>query len=115
MEDKVRIMIIAHGEHVATSMADAVNTLMMTDLVYGFDIPVNVKHEDVFENILNIAKAINKGSGILLMVDMGSLANLEEKITAESGIFVKTIERVSTIYVIEAIKKKLWRKFTRRY
>lgn len=112
VEDKVRIMIIAHGEHVATSMADAVNTLMMTDLVYGFDIPVNVKHEDVFENILNIAKAINKGSGILLMVDMGSLANLEEKITAESGIFVKTIERVSTIYVIEAVRRILYKEET---
>ena len=109
MEDKIRILIIAHGEHVATSMADAANSLMMTDLVYGFDIPVNVKHEEVLDNILNIAKAINKGSGILLMVDMGSLANLEEKIAVESGIFVKTIERVSTIYVIEAVRRILYK------
>jgi transcriptional regulatory protein LevR len=64
-----------------------------------------MKASDMYEVAKEEAKRINRGKGILLLVDMGSLVNFGEMITEETGIIVKTIDMVSTPTVIAACRK----------
>ena len=44
-------------------------------------------------------------SGVLLLVDMGSLIQLGERLEAELNLPVKVVPMVSTLHVLEAVRK----------
>ena len=69
----VGIIVLAHGEHTATSMANVVNALLNTSHCHSIDMPLNVKVETVLEVVTQKVKEIDEGKGVLLLVDMGSL------------------------------------------
>ncbi|MDZ7834909.1 MAG: hypothetical protein U5K84_05810 [Alkalibacterium sp.] len=48
---------------------------------------------------------MNEGSGVLLLVDMGSLATFETSLQKETGIHIRSIDMVSTAIVLEAVRK----------
>lgn len=48
---------------------------------------------------------IDEGSGVLIMVDMGSLATFNEEIRKDTGIEVCTLDMVTTPLLIEAARK----------
>lgn len=48
---------------------------------------------------------MDRGNGVLLLVDMGSLSTFSEQITNETDIPVKTIDMVTTAMVLEAARK----------
>jgi len=51
----------------------------------------------------------NRGGGVLLLVDMGSLVLFGDMICERSGIPVKTVEMVSTPMVLEAARRAMHR------
>lgn len=50
---------------------------------------------------------IDKGKGVLILVDMGSLAGFGNLITKKTGIITRTITRVDTLMVVDAVRKVL--------
>ncbi len=104
-QQKVGLLVMMHGNSTASSMVAVANNLVGEEYARSLDMPLSMKASDMYE----IAKAevvkINRGKGVLLLVDMGSLANFGEMLTEETGIIVKTIDMVSTPTVIEACRK----------
>lgn len=106
-KDKVKIILIAHGESTATSMADVANKLLGEDYVLPINAPINVPPSKVLEHLKLIINENPTSSGYLLLVDMGSLLTLADTIKNELNINVKTISLASTLHVLEAARKAL--------
>lgn len=108
-KDNIGIVILAHGKSTATSMAEVSNRIMQADIAIGVDMPLEDDMEYVYKKVLSTVKMADNGFGVLLMVDMGSLINIGKRISEESGIKIRVIDRVSTPYVLEAIRCVLYK------
>lgn len=104
-EEIIPILVMAHGNAVAKSMVEVSKELLSLDNVYALDMAMEDKVDDTLEKAIQISQKIDKGKGILILVDMGSLATFGEFITKRTGILTKTIKMVSTPMVIEASRK----------
>ncbi len=109
---KIGVMVIAHGKGTATGMADVVNELLRTDHVKAIDMDLEDDPEDILERAAGLARDIDEGSGILLMVDMGSLKVFGEEIARRTGKKIVTIDNVSTPALIEAAHRSMAPYFT---
>ncbi|MDQ0148857.1 sigma 54-interacting transcriptional regulator [Eubacterium multiforme] len=106
-ECKVGVIVIMHGHSTASSMVEVSNKLIGEDYVVALDMPLSMKAEQMYEIAKEKIKEINKGKGVILLVDMGSLTNFGKMIEDEENIVIKTIDMVSTLTVIEAGRKAL--------
>ena len=104
---KIGVIVLAHGESTASSIADVVNNLLGTDHCKAIDMPLDAKVEDILEQTIEKAKEIDEGKGVLLLVDMGSLTAFPEIIYKKANIVTSSVETVSTPVVIEAVRKSL--------
>lgn len=103
----VGIIVAMHGEAAATSIADVANRLLDETSVIGYNMPLSEKPDIALSNILDLVRNIDKGSGVILLVDMGSLTWFGDMIYENTGIIVKVIDMVSTPMVLEASRKAL--------
>ncbi len=105
--DKIMIIVLMHGMHTATSMAEVAKKLFSTDdsNLIAFDMPLEVRPQEIFEKIIAKLQGLKYSQGILLLVDMGSLCNFGPMIMEHLKVPVKTIDMVSTPVVLEAMRK----------
>lgn len=106
-EEKARvgILVIMHGKYTASSMVEVANDLVGVQHAKALDMPLSMKPQSMYDMAKEYVKEMERGKGILLMVDMGSLTNFGDMIYEETGIIVKTIHMVSTPVVIGACRK----------
>lgn len=105
--DKVKIILIAHGESTATSMANVANKLLGEDYVLSINAPIEISPVEVLNDLRKVVKENFSPEGYLLLVDMGSLTTFGEVIEKEYDVPVKVISLVSTLHVLEAARKAL--------
>ncbi|MGM0216669.1 hypothetical protein IGI42_004265 [Enterococcus sp. AZ109] len=67
--------------------------------------PLEVPPEELFDKLVKTVIEINRGRGVLLLVDMGSLAMIEEKLIKATNIPIKTIRNVTTSMVLDVVRK----------
>jgi transcriptional regulatory protein LevR/transcriptional regulator with AAA-type ATPase domain len=104
-EGHVAIMVAAHGNSTATSMVNVAKKLLGDSVIEAIDMPLEVNPQAILDKMIKEIKKLNMGKGVLLLVDMGSLANFDTIIMEKTNIEVKTIEMVSTPLVLEAVRK----------
>jgi transcriptional regulatory protein LevR len=109
-EDKIGILIITHGNSTATSMARVCNRLLNSNFVKAIDMPLEKEVSEIYQKTLVTVKSIDRGKGVIILVDMGSLKEFGEKITEETGIITRTIDRVSTPLVLEVLRRVMYKK-----
>lgn len=105
-ENKVGLILVTHGE-VAQALLDIAQ--LIVGIRHGMAITMGMDEniDSVFGRVKEAAKLANQGSGVLLLVDMGSLITFGELITEELGIPTRVIARVDTLLVMEAIRKSV--------
>lgn len=101
----VAIIVAAHGSSTASSMVNVAKQLLGDGIIEAIDMPLEVNPTQTLDEIIKKAREIDMGKGILLLVDMGSLANCESIIMEKTDINVKTLDMVTTSLVLEAIRK----------
>ncbi|CAM3156547.1 sigma 54-interacting transcriptional regulator [Sporolactobacillus spathodeae] len=102
---KVGIVVAAHGNSTASSMVQVVSQLLSVDNIVAYDMPLEMSPKVALDGIALQAKNIDRGNGVLLLVDMGSLSTFSSKLTEKTNIHVKTIDMVTTAMVLEAARK----------
>lgn len=107
VDNKPNVIIAMHGESTATSMAKVVNKLLGSNNTYGYDMDLDKPTTIAYEEIKEKIKEINNGSGVMLLVDMGSLATFGDLIKNETGIKIKVINMVSTLIALEVARRAL--------
>lgn len=102
---KVQVIVIAHGVATATSMVETANRLLGNNYAVGINASLDESPQKVYIRLKEFLKCHTAKSGVLLLVDMGSLMNFSSDIKKELGIEAKSIPLVSTLHVIEASRK----------
>lgn len=100
----VGILVVTHGT-VASAMVRVAQELMVTSQIDYIDIPLAEMPIDTYPKIVNKTKQLDKGKGVLLLVDMGLLCKSEAIIQEETNVKVKTVDMVSTPLLLEAVSK----------
>ncbi|EOI00739.1 hypothetical protein UAY_01842 [Enterococcus moraviensis ATCC BAA-383] len=101
----VEVIVVAHGESTATSMANVVNKLLGEQIAVGFDMSLDEKPIVTLTTIKDYLSAKDQLKDVLLLVDMGSLINFSDELQKELTIQIRCIELVSTLHVLEASRK----------
>ncbi|NMM65766.1 sigma 54-interacting transcriptional regulator [Clostridium sp. P21] len=99
------IVVAMHGKNTASSMAEVANKLVGGDNIYAYDMNLDKKSEIAYRELKDLIVENHQGAGVMLLVDMGSLGMFGELITEETGIEIRVIDMVSTLLVIECLRK----------
>ena len=107
---KTVLILLSHGIGTATSIAKLVNHLMGEMIIEGIDMPMNMSSEELLEEILVLLERYQKINSILLMVDMGSLADLAEKIWLhlDKNVEVGVVSGINTLMLLDVSRKVLY-------
>lgn len=98
------VMVIAHGERTASSMADVANRLLETDRVVAVDMPLEQSVEKTMQIATDRLRQLGRTDGVVLLVDMGSLTGFGPALQQAAGVPVVVIPLVTTPAVIEAAR-----------
>jgi transcriptional regulator with AAA-type ATPase domain/transcriptional regulatory protein LevR len=100
----IQIVVICHGNNTASSMAEVANCLIGYDKIIAIDMPLEESVEKTFEKTLENIKKAGMSSGVLLLVDMGSLTSFKPLLKKAVNVQVEVIPLVTTVAVIEAAR-----------
>lgn len=103
----IGLMIISHGNSIASDMANTTNQLMSIDWVHAINAPLDEKVSSVYEQIFREIKQIDMGKGVLVLTDMGTFMNIERKIIDNTGVNCRVIPNVSSVLILESVKNIL--------
>ncbi|MCD3350532.1 sigma 54-interacting transcriptional regulator [Clostridium botulinum D/C] len=101
----VAIIVAAHGSSTASSMVNVAQQLLGDKNIVAVDMPLEINPKEVLNYMIEKVKEIDRGRGVLLLVDMGSLCSFGNIIMEKTNIPIKTIDMVSTPLVLEAVRK----------
>ncbi|MDA1645794.1 MULTISPECIES: PRD domain-containing protein [Bacillus cereus group] len=104
-QTEVKVLILAHGNGIATEMANVANELLGIDEVTGIDMPLHESPKDFLERVKVYMKTLQNVNGLLLLVDMGSLAYIGDILETEFKIPVRVLSMTSTPHALEAARK----------
>lgn len=102
---KIGVVVAAHGNSTASSMAQVVRELLDVNNLKAVDMPLDMHPRTAFEKIREAVLQVEEGSGVLLMVDMGSLASFNDELQKETRVPIRTLDMVTTPLVVEAARK----------
>lgn len=98
-------IILTHGYMTASSMAEAVNTLLKAKVFEAIDMSLDSDVNSIVEKVNTFITNHPYYQNILLLVDMGSLEQIESKISASINIGV--INHVSTALALNVGTKMM--------
>jgi transcriptional regulatory protein LevR/transcriptional regulator with AAA-type ATPase domain len=107
MNQKVGVIVMAHGSSTASSIAEVCNVLLSTNHCKAIDMALDDKIQDVLDKTVELVKKVDQGKGVLLLVDMGSLSAFGKIVEERTGIHIITIQMVSTPIALDAVRKSL--------
>lgn len=99
-----RVIISMHGRSTASSMAETVNSLLGIDTVQAYDMELNKDSRTCYEELKELVRQNSNESGVLLLVDMGSLIMFGDLIAEELLIKIRVIDCVTTITALEVAR-----------
>lgn len=105
-EGKIKIIVMSHG-YVASAMADVANKLLGVDHAIGIEMDLNESYESIVERTVDLVEKVDEGKGCIFLVDMGSLARIDEVVTERTGIPTRVVDRVDTVMVLEAVRRAI--------
>ncbi|MEW6696299.1 MAG: sigma-54-dependent transcriptional regulator [Bacillota bacterium] len=105
--ENIGILVIAHGKTTASSMADVANKLLGVEHARAIDMPLEESVNTILNKAIEEVKNLDRGKGVLLLVDMGSLITFSNFITEKTGIKTRHVDMVNTPMVIEATRKAI--------
>jgi transcriptional regulatory protein LevR len=101
------VILAMHGKATASSMAEVVNKLVGGDNTFAYDMSLDKNTNTAYEELKELIKENDRGAGVILLVDMGSLGMFGELISEEIGIEIRVLDSVSTPMALECARKAL--------
>ena len=108
--EPVGIMIAAHGDSLATNIANVANELLGIDFALPIDMPLSETPSNILDSVISHIKDKSFSRGLILFADMGSLTHFDDVIKENTGINIITIESINILLVIESIRKSIFLK-----
>lgn len=94
-------IIIAHGYSTASSIANAVNTLLSSQVFTAFDMPMDVQVAEIMKSIHAFLKERQDLENIVILVDMGSLQKLGKQINETFDMNIGIMNNITTSLALQ--------------
>ena len=104
-EGKIGVVVAAHGDTTASSMVQVAIQLFGNHNIVAVDMPLDMAPRVAYQKIIEAAGTIQYSSGLILLVDMGSLLTFGEELSNDLKVEVKTLDMVTTSLVLETSRK----------
>ncbi|MGE5675786.1 MAG: sigma 54-interacting transcriptional regulator [Mycobacterium leprae] len=105
-QPRVGVVVISHGR-VAGAMAEVANRLLGVSHARSVEMSLDEPPEQALERAQQAALEADEGLGVLLLADMGSLVTFGPLITSSTGVATRTVERVDTAVVLDAVRRAM--------
>lgn len=105
LDSGINALILMHGNKNASSIAYTANRLSGSYVYEPFDMPINVGNDDLIEKVNSYVDNINTSSGLLVLVDMGSLQKMYDKIKGKVDGDLVIMNNVSTALALDVALK----------
>lgn len=97
----VTAIIISHGYSTASSISSVANRLLGQFVFEAFDMPIEMPIQEIMHKICDYLKDIDTSSGIIILVDMGSLEEVYKSIADFVNGDIGIINNITTQLAIE--------------
>ena len=99
------VLVAMHGDSTASSVADVVNSLAGCGNTYAYDMPLDKDMQQAYDELKAMIQELDRGQGILLLYDMGSLRTMAELISKETGVQIRTVAVPGTLIAVDCSRK----------
>ncbi|GAB4073013.1 sigma-54-dependent transcriptional regulator [Barrientosiimonas marina] len=107
IEQMVAVVLVTHGESTASSMAEVTNYLLGNNVVHPIDMPLNQSAEETYDRVKQVINRMSDITGVLLLVDIGSLITMGDTIQNDLQVPIKTLSSVNLPMILEAGRQSL--------
>nr|WP_318383611.1 sigma 54-interacting transcriptional regulator [uncultured Enterobacter sp.] len=104
-DDLIQGVIVSHGRSTASSLASVANQLTGGYIFTAFDMPNATSTRDMIDMLIAHLETIKHGTGLIILVDMGSLREIYEEIKLHLHGELLVINNVSTAIALDIASK----------
>ena len=94
--DAIRGIIICHGHSTASSIADVVNRLTGSRVFEAIDMPIDISVQEIAVRFKKYVNYVPGPKDVILLVDMGSLEDMNTLLSGQTDLNLGIINNVST-------------------
>jgi sigma-54 dependent dga operon transcriptional activator len=107
LQSECGVILIAHGNSTASSMADYANSLFEKNVVQAIDMPL---HQSVHDTLDILIKNIEKQGykKLILLVDIGSLVYFGDIVSKMFGVETLIIKNTNTLALLETVREVIY-------
>lgn len=99
------VLFVSHGKDTATSVCKCIRELSHNYNIYGYDLCLEKDLDTVYHELKELVLRLDHGRGILLIYDMGSIAQMGAMLQEETDVDIRMIRLPQTLFLLEASKK----------
>lgn len=100
-ENKVKALVLAHGFATATSLAGVGNRLLNNHIFDAFDMALDTSTQEIGKKVDEYIRKYKECKEFIILVDMGSLQEIQTYIKPKEMITIGIINNVTTSMVLE--------------
>lgn len=100
-----KVLMIAHGSSMATSIQSVVNQLCGTYLVDALDMSIDTTVDEIVKKAKQLVDSFDTTKGLILMIDMGSLGQIYRKIKNQVDGNLLVINNLTTATALDIALK----------
>lgn len=106
VEDEYPVLLyIMHGEGIAKGLKEVTTALTQCQNVYSFDMGLEKESKEAMSELKELVKEIDRGKGIIVIYDMGSIQTMIETIAEETNIKIRCLNIPITLFGIDISRK----------
>lgn len=98
---EIKGLVLAHGYSTASSLANVANRMLKKNVFHAFDMPLDITLDKIEGHLVRFLNDYRTEAGLVLLVDMGSLNQLGERLEKSLKGPLLIIDHVSTPLVLE--------------
>ncbi|MFV0379340.1 MAG: PRD domain-containing protein [Anaerorhabdus sp.] len=99
------LLYILHGNGTATSLKDVTNALTQCNNAYSYDLKLEIEAQQSMEEIKALIEKIDRGKGVIVIYDMGSIKTMIETIAEEIDVKIRYMNIPITLVGIDIARK----------
>lgn len=110
-KNSIKAVILAHGYATASSISSVANRMLERNIFEAFDMPIDISMDEIVKKLIAYIEENSVSSGLMILVDMGSLKDIYSKIKEYINAPVAIINNVSTqmaLFVGEMLNKDMF-------
>lgn len=104
-QPRPQLLIAMHGDQTATGLANVINGLVKADNCHAFDMSLDTDSKTAYQQLRRLVAALDNGTGLIVIYDMGSLKSMLETASQETGVAMRLIYMPITMIGLDAARK----------